>query len=62
MRYKNYGDSLDRYRKLNTLDLKEVEQEIDLMMSISDNPSDELIIEITSLIKLAKALGTKRSW
>lgn len=62
MRYRNYGDSLDRYRTLNTLNLAEVEQEIDLMMSISDDPSDELIETITSLIKLAKALGTKRSW
>jgi hypothetical protein len=61
-KYRHYGDSLDRYRKLNTLNLKEVEQEIDLMISISDNPSMELIKEVSELIKLAKALGTKRSW
>ena len=62
MRYKNYGDSLDRYRQLNTLDLAEVEQEIDLMISISDNPSMKTIEEITKLIKLAKALGSRREW
>lgn len=62
MRYRNYGDSLDRYRTLNTLNLQEVEQEIDLMMSISDNPSDELIEQVVSLIKLAKALGSRREW
>ena len=51
-----------RYRQLNTLNLQEVEQEIDLLISISDNPSDELIQEVTSLIRVAKALGTKRIW
>ena len=51
-----------RYKVLNTLDLVEVEQEIDLLMSITDNPSDELIKEVTSLIKLAKSLGSKREW
>ncbi len=51
-----------RYRKLNILNLQEVEQEIDLMMSISDDPSDELIKEVVSLIKLAKSLGSKREW
>lgn len=62
MRYRNYGDSLDRYRTLNTLNLQEVEQEIDLLMSISDNPSDELIEQVVSLIKVAKALGSRREW
>ena len=51
-----------RYRQLNTLNLQEVEQEIDLLISISDNPSDELIKEVTSLIQVAKALGSKRVW
>lgn len=51
-----------RYRKLNILNLQEVEQEIDLMMSISDNPSDELIKEVSDLIKLAKSLGSRRKW
>lgn len=51
-----------RYRTLNILNLQEVEQEIDLMMSISDNPSDELVDEIVKLIKLAKSLGSKREW
>ena len=53
---------MNRYKTLNTLNLQEVEQEIDLLISISDNPSDELIKEVVSLIKVAKALGTKRSW
>jgi uncharacterized protein YacL len=51
-----------RYRKLDILNLQEVEQEIDLMMSISDDPSDELVEEITKLIRLAKSLGSTRSW
>lgn len=51
-----------RYRTLNILNLQEVEQEIDLMMSISDNPSDELVEEVTKLIRLAKSLGSKREW
>jgi hypothetical protein len=51
-----------RFRKLNILNLQEVEQEIDLLISISDNPSDELIKEVTSLIQVAKALGSKRVW
>lgn len=51
-----------RYRTLNILNLQEVEQEIDLMMSISDNPSDELVEEVVKLIKLAKSLGSKREW
>lgn len=51
-----------RYRTLNILDLAEVEQEIDLMLSISDNPSDELIKEVTNLIRLAKSLGSTRQW
>ena len=51
-----------RYRKLNILNLQEVEQEIDLMMSISDDPSDELVEEVVKLIKLAKSLGSKREW
>ena len=51
-----------RYRQLNTLSLQEVEQEIELLMSISDNPSDELIEEVVKLIKLAKALGSTKEW
>lgn len=53
-----------RYRKLDILSLSEVEQEIDLLMSITDldNLSDEMYELLNSLIKLAKALGSKREW
>lgn len=56
-------DSLTRYRKVNPLNLKEVEQEIDTLISISgDDPSDRTIQEVTRLIRLAKSLGTTRKW
>jgi hypothetical protein len=61
-RYLEPKDSLTRYAKVNLLNLQAVEQEIDLLISISDNPSWETINEISGLIKVAKALGTKRSW
>ena len=53
-----------RYRKLDILSLSEVEQEIDLLMSIVDldNLSDEMFELLNSLIKLAKALGSRREW
>lgn len=51
-----------RYRKLNILNLQEVEQEIELLMSISENPSDELVEEVVSLMKLAKSLGSRKEW
>lgn len=53
---------IDRFKKLNILSLQEVEQEIDLLISISENPSDNLIEEITNLIRLAKSLGSNREW
>ncbi len=54
---------MNRYRKLNSLNLTEVEQEIDFLIAISgDNPSDRTVEEVTKLIRLAKALGTKRKW
>lgn len=56
-------DSLQRYPKLNLLNLKGVEEEIDLLIEIAgDNPSYRTIKEVEGLIKVAKALGTKRSW
>jgi len=61
-RYLTPTDSLTRYAKINPLNLRAVEQEIDLLISISDNPSDSTIREISRLIGLAKSLGTKRSW
>ena len=52
-----------RFNKLDTLNLKEVEQEIDTLISIAgDDPSDETIKEVSSLIKVANALGTSRKW
>jgi hypothetical protein len=60
---KYYGDSLDRYRKLDILNLAEVEREIDLMIELAgDDPDDRTIREVTRLIKLAKSLGTQRKW
>lgn len=61
-RYLEPKDSLTRYAKVNLLNLQAVEQEIDLLISISENPSWELLKEIDGLIKVAKSLGTKRSW
>jgi hypothetical protein len=61
-RYLEPKDSLTRYAKVNLLNLQAVEQEIDLLISISENPSWETINEINGLIKVAKSLGTKRSW
>lgn len=61
-RYLDPKDSLTRYAKVNPLNLQAVEQEIDLLISISENPSDRTIKEITRLIGLAKALGTRREW
>ena len=53
-----------RYRKLDILSLSEVEQEIDLLMSIIDldNLSDEMLELLNSLIKLAKALGSTKDY
>jgi hypothetical protein len=62
-RYQHFGDSLDRYRKLDLLNLSEVEQEIDSLIALAgDDPDWETIEEVSGLIKVAKALGTKRSW
>jgi len=51
------------FKKLDPLNLAEVEQEIDTLISIAgDEPSDDLIKEVTALIKLANSLGTRRKW
>ena len=53
----------NRYRKINSLNLLEIEIEIDTLIDIAgDDPSNELIDEVTKLIRLAKALGTTRTW
>ena len=53
-----------RYKTLNILSLSEVEQEIDLLMSIVDldNLSDEMFELLNSLIKLAKSLGSTKDY
>jgi hypothetical protein len=50
------------FKKLNPLNLAEIEREIDFLISISDNPSDDAADEIATLIKLANSLGTRRKW
>ena len=57
-------DSLDRYRKLDLLDLKEVEQEIDTMVSIiGERDVDSKTIEyVMGLMQVARALGTTKRW
>ena len=52
-----------RFHKLDTLNLQEVEQEIDILISIAgDEPTDETIKEVSGLIQVANSLGTKRKW
>ena len=53
-----------RYKQLDILSLSEVEQEIDTLLSIVDidNLSNENYELLNSLIKLAKALGSRRDW
>jgi hypothetical protein len=54
---------MTRYQVINTLDLKEVEQEIDTLISIAgDNPSDATIKEVALLMGVARSLGSSRSW
>ena len=59
-----YGDSLDRYRKVDLLDLQEVEQEIDTMISIiGDRDVDSKTVDyVLGLMQVARALGTKKVW
>ena len=53
-----------RYKKLDILSLSEVEQEIDTLLSIVDidNLSNENYELLNSLIKLAKALGSRKEY
>jgi hypothetical protein len=53
---------LKRFYSVDVRNLQAVEKEIDLLISISDNPSQKTIREITNLIGIAKSLGTKRKW
>ena len=51
------------FKKLDLLNLAEVEREIDFLISTAgDEPSDKLIKEVTALISVADSLGTKRKW
>ena len=52
-----------RFRKLDALNLQEVEHEIDILISIAgDDPTDETIKEVTLLMGVARSLGSSRSW
>lgn len=60
----NYNDSLDRYRKVDLLDLADVENEIDTMISIiGDRDVDDKTIQyVMGLMQVARALGTRKTW
>lgn len=53
-----------RFKKLDLLNLQEVEQEIELMMSIvnPDTMSDETFEYVNNLIKIAKSLGSRKAY
>ena len=54
---------MNRFKVIDTLNLKEVEQEIDTLISIAgDTPSDDTIKEVTLLMGVARSLGSSRSW
>jgi hypothetical protein len=55
---------MNNFRKLDILSLSEVEREIDIMIEIIGDriPDDSEIKQVSDLIKLAKSLGTKKSW
>ena len=52
-----------RFNKIDTLSLKEVEQELDTLISIAgDEPTIKTMEEVSALIKVARALGSDRNW
>jgi hypothetical protein len=52
-----------RYKVINTLDLKEIEQEVDTLISIAgDEPTFKTMEEVSALIRVARSLGSSRSW
>ena len=59
-----YNDSLDRYPKLDTLNLQQIEAELDRMIEIVGDRDIDSKTEkyIVNLIGLAKALGTKKQY
>lgn len=60
----NYKDSLDKFRSVDLLNLKDVENEIDTMISIiGERDVDTKTIEyVMGLMQVARALGTKKVW
>ena len=57
-------NSLDRYRRVDLLNLQDVEQEIDTMISIiGDNDVDDKTMSyVLGLMQVARALGTTKKW
>lgn len=57
-------DSLDRYRRVDLLNLQDVEQEIDTMISIigERDADDKTVQYVMGLMQVARALGTTRKW
>jgi hypothetical protein len=55
---------MERFAKLDILNLTAVEREIDIMIETIGNriPDNEEIEHVTKLINLANSLGTKRNW
>lgn len=55
---------LDQFRKLDLLNLQEVEQEIDSMIAIiGDRDVDSQTIQyVMGLMQVARSLGTKKVW
>jgi len=54
---------MERYKKLNLLSLQDVEQELDVLMSLNpDTMSDETVEYVTKLIRVAKALGSRKEY
>ena len=59
-----YNDSLDKFRKVDLLNLKDVENEIDSMIAIiGERDVDSKTIEyVMGLMQVARALGTTKKW
>lgn len=55
---------MSNFRKLDILNLTDVEREVDIMIELIGDriPDNEEIEQVTKLINLANSLGTKRKW
>ena len=52
-----------RYKTLDLLSLQDVEQELEILMSLNpDTMSDETVEYVTKLIRVAKALGSRKEY